>query len=270
MTARQRILIVDDETKVAFFLQESLEALGHDFEVVGVSSTVEALQAAHHARFDLLVTDQRMPGMDGLELIRRVQKLHPDMQSILITAYGSEDTLSQAQKIGAFRYFTKPFHIEDFVQTVLEALNEPGRQGRPGFLPDQPVDRLTARLEELRREVGAQSVVACDGAGIVLAQVGIFNGVDPDSLFPLAADSFVASAQMGRLLGGAQTDNLIFHQGISHDVYLAGVHDNLFLVIVFDRLIQASRIGIVWLYTRRAIENLRRTRSPEFVRVGLD
>jgi CheY-like chemotaxis protein/predicted regulator of Ras-like GTPase activity (Roadblock/LC7/MglB family) len=270
MKARQRILIVDDETKVAFFLQESLEALGHDFEVIGVSSTVEALQAAHRTKFDLLVTDQRMPGMDGLELIRRVQKLHPDMQSILITAYGSEDTLSQAKKIGAFRYFTKPFHIEDFVQTVLEALNEPGRRSLSEFLPDQPVDMLTTQLEELRREVGAQSVVACDGTGTVLAQVGILSGIDLDSLFPFAADSFVASAQVAHLLGGAQTGNLIFHEGVSHDVYLAGVHADLFLAIIFDRLIQASRIGIVWLYTRRAIENLRRIRSPEFVRVGLD
>ena len=270
MAAKRRILIVDDETKVAFFLQESLETLGHNFDVVGVSSTGEALKQARQTKFDLLVTDQRMPGMDGVELIRHVQKLHPDTQSILITAYGSEDTRSQAHKVGAFRYFTKPFHIDDFVQTVLQALNKSGEPSLPGPLSDQPVDVLGMRLEELRREVGAQCVVACDGMGEMLSQVGMVNNLDLDVLLELAAGSFAASSQMAHLLGDTQTGNLIYHEGARYDVYLAGVHDDLFMVIAFDRFIQASRIGIVWLYTRRAMESLRRIRLPDLAGIGID
>jgi CheY-like chemotaxis protein/predicted regulator of Ras-like GTPase activity (Roadblock/LC7/MglB family) len=260
MTARRRILIVDDETKVAFFLQESLEALGYDFEVLSVFSTEEALREVNRKRFDLLVTDQRMPGMNGLELIRQVQERYPETQFILITAYGTEDVLAQAQQLGTFRYFTKPFHIEDFVQTVLEALQESDSRSRQP-LSDRHVDALNGRLEELRREVGAQCVLAAVSGGALIAQAGGLTGLDVGQLLQLAADSFVTSSAMAHYLGGDHTSNLTYHEGASHDIYTANVHEDLFLVIIFDRRIQASRIGIVWLYARRAIESLRRLMS---------
>jgi CheY-like chemotaxis protein len=250
MTARQRILIVDDETKVAFFLRESLEALGHNFEVLSVSTPEEALRHVNLKRFDLLVTDQRMPGMNGLDLIRQVQEIHPETQFILITAYGTDNVLTQAQNLGTYRYFTKPFHIEDFVQTVLEALQE--RAGSQPLDPwsDPPLDVLSSRLEELRREVGAQCVLASASNGTLVAQAGVLTGLDMRQLLSLAAEA--------HYLGGDHISNLNYFEGTSHDIYTANVHDDLFIVIVFDRRMQASRIGIVWLYVRRAIESLRR------------
>ncbi len=262
MSTRRRILIVDDETKVAFFLQESLEALGHDLEIVGVSSTAEALEQARQDRFDLLITDQRMPDMSGLELIRRVQELHPGIRSILITAYGSEETVARAQELGAFRYFIKPFHIEDFVQTVLDALRDDAAQGRH-MRPTRPVDTLTWRLEELRREAGAQCILACNSRGELLTQTGQVGDLALDALLQTAADSIEASLHMAQFTGGSQTEHLIYHGGDHYDFYLAHVSEDLFLVLVFNQLVQSSRIGIVWLYTRRAIENLRRTRVTQ-------
>jgi CheY-like chemotaxis protein/predicted regulator of Ras-like GTPase activity (Roadblock/LC7/MglB family) len=265
MTARQRILIVDDETKVAFFLQESLEALERNFEVVSVSSAEEALHRVNHKRFDLLVTDQRMPGMNGLELVQKMQEHHPDTQFILITAYGSEDILVQAQRLGAIGYFTKPFHIEDFVQTVLGALQEgvDGHASR-GPLSEQRVDVLGHCLEELRREVGAQCVLAASAVGALIAQAGVLTGLDVERLLLLSADGFIASSAMSHYLGGHCSNNLTYYEGPHHDIYVANVHDDLFLLVVFDRRVQASRIGIVWLYARRAVEHLYRltTLSP--------
>jgi CheY-like chemotaxis protein/predicted regulator of Ras-like GTPase activity (Roadblock/LC7/MglB family) len=258
MTARQRILIVDDETKVAFFLRESLETLGHNFEVLSASSPEEALRQVSLKKFDLLVTDQRMPGMNGLDLIRQVQESHPETQFILITAYGTDNVLTQAQRLGAYRYFTKPFHIEDFVQTVLDALQE--RAGSQPLDPwsDAPIDVLRSRLEELRREIGAQCVLASASHGTLIAQAGVLAGLDMQQLLSLAADGCVTSAAMSHYLGGDHISNLNYFEGKSHDIYTANVHDDLFIVIVFDRRMQASRIGIVWLYVRRAIESLRR------------
>jgi CheY-like chemotaxis protein len=258
MTTRQRILIVDDETKVAFFLRESLEALGRNFEVLSASTPEEALHHVSLKKIDLLVTDQRMPGMNGLDLIRQVQESHPETQFILITAYGTDNVLTQAQRLGAYRYFTKPFHIEDFVQTVLEAL-----QTRVDSQPldpwsDPPVDVLSGRLEELRREVGAQCVLASASSGTLIAQAGVLTGLDVQKLLSLAADGCVTSAAMAHYLGGDHISNLNYFEGTSHDIYTANLHDDLFIVVVFDRRMQASRIGIVWLYVRRAIESLRR------------
>ncbi len=269
MAPRQRILILDDETKVAFFLQESLEALGYDFEVVSVSSADEALLEIDRQEFDLLVTDQHMPGMTGLELVGKVRERHPDTQFILITAYGSEDVLAKARRLGAYRYFTKPFRIDDFVETVLDALKDTnGRSKRP--LANGPVDVFTGRLEELRREVGAQCIVAASPDGAIVAQAGILSDLDLEKLLPLAVNEFVASLALTRYLGEAHSGNLTYYEGTGHDVYMASVEDDLFILIVFDRRVQTSRIGIVWLYVRRAIENLRRVRSALPLAVGLD
>jgi CheY-like chemotaxis protein/predicted regulator of Ras-like GTPase activity (Roadblock/LC7/MglB family) len=259
MKARRRILILDDEAKVAFFLRETLEAVDRDFEVVSVSSTEEALKEIERKKFDLLVTDQRMPGMTGLELVGKVQERYPEMQFILITAYGSEDVFDKAQRLGAYRYFSKPFHIEDFVQTVVDALED---SNNPSTKPPQKghMDVLSSRLEELRREVGAQCVLASTTGGALAAQAGAPVGLDMEKLLQLTADHFSTSLALADYLGGAHVGNLSYYEGTNHDVYTANVDGDLFLVIVFDRRVQASRIGIVWLYARRAIENLRRIR----------
>jgi CheY-like chemotaxis protein len=237
-----------------------LEALGHDFEVVSVTSTDKALQEIGREKFDLLVTDQRVPGMTGLEFVGKAQERHPDTQFILITAYGSEEILDEARKLGAYRYFTKPFHIEDFVQTVVDALED--NDGRPRETQtDGHADVHQSRLEELRREVGAQCVLTSTTGGVIIAQAGTPAELDLNQFLRLAVDDFASSLVVTRFLGGAHTDNLTYYEGANHDVYLANVDDDLFLVIIFDRRIQASRIGIVWLYARRAVESLRRIRS---------
>jgi YesN/AraC family two-component response regulator len=259
MTARQRVLILDDEAKVAFFLRESLDALGRDLEIVSVSSADEALEEINREKFDLLVTDQRMPGMTGLELVGKVQQRHPEVQFILITAYGSEDMFDKAQRLGAYGYFTKPFRIDDFVQTVVDALeNKNNAAAKPS--PEAHVDVLSNRLEELRREVGAQCVLASTADATLIAQAGAPTGLDLKQLLQLTASHFSASLALAHYLGGIHIGNLTYYEGASHDVYMANVEDDLFLVMVFDRRVQASRIGIVWLYARRSIEGLRRLR----------
>jgi len=258
MTATRHILIVDDETKVAFFLRESLEALGHNFQVVSVSSIEKALQETKRRKFDLIVTDQRMPDMDGLDLIRQVRARDLDTQFILITAYGSEDLLAQARQLGAYRYFTKPFHIGDFVETVLDILQQDTGDQLQAMLPDQHVDLLSGRLEELRREIGAQCLLAVTAAEELVAQTGVMTDLEIKPLLQLATSQFSISTSMMHYLGGNQPSNLNYYEGANHDIYLANVRKDLFLVLVFDRRVQASRIGIVWLYVRRAVENLRR------------
>lgn len=118
----KRILIVDDEKKVAFFLQESLEGLGGNYQVVSVETGEQALKEIGRGPFDLVVTDLRMPGINGLELIERLRRVSPATPIILITAYGSDEVEAEARRLRAYRYFAKPFHIEDFTQTVQEAL----------------------------------------------------------------------------------------------------------------------------------------------------
>ena len=121
MVDGKRILIVDDEYKVAFFLQESLRGLG-GYEVMRAETAERALQVCQEQSFDLVVTDFRLPGINGLELMRQLRAIRPAIRTILITAYGSDEIEAEAYALQARGYLTKPFHIEEFVRVVQAAL----------------------------------------------------------------------------------------------------------------------------------------------------
>jgi CheY-like chemotaxis protein len=120
--AENHILIVDDEPKVAFFLSRALERSNRNYRVTIAGSGEEALEILGGSPVDVLVTDLRMPGISGLELIRWARASSPETRSILITAYGSEEIESQAYSLRASRYITKPFDIKQFTSAVQDAL----------------------------------------------------------------------------------------------------------------------------------------------------
>jgi predicted regulator of Ras-like GTPase activity (Roadblock/LC7/MglB family) len=127
--------------------------------------------------------------------------------------------------------------------------------------PEAQVGGLSNRLEGLRREIGAQCVLVSTADATLVAQAGAPTGLDLEQLLQLTASHFSTSLALAQYLGGTHIGNLTYYEGASHDVYMANVEEDLYLVMVFDRRVQASRIGIVWLYARRAIEGLRRLRT---------
>ena len=120
----KRILVVDDERSLAFFLGENMRAMGSEYQVQTAHCGEDALGKITSEHFDLIVTDLRMPGMSGLELIRRLRQISPSIRAILITAYGDEKVEAEARCLGVFRYIRKPFRVEELLQTAREALVE--------------------------------------------------------------------------------------------------------------------------------------------------
>ena len=118
----KRILVVDDETSVAFFLSESIAGLCPGYKVEMVCSGKKALDRIIAELFDLVVTDLCMPDVGGLDIIRRLRQTRPQTRVILITAYGNGKVEAEAQRLGICRYLTKPFDMDDFIQAVQEAL----------------------------------------------------------------------------------------------------------------------------------------------------
>jgi two-component system response regulator PilR (NtrC family) len=117
-----RILVVDDERSMQEFLEILLRREGHD--VVAVSSAPEALLALESDDFDLVISDIRMPGMSGLELLGRVKELSPETLVILITAHGSTESAVEAMKFGAYDYLTKPCRVDEIRLVVEKALEK--------------------------------------------------------------------------------------------------------------------------------------------------
>jgi DNA-binding response OmpR family regulator len=256
MTARH-ILIVDDEPNVATSLGKVLEHSDQGYRVSIAHSGEEALELLDHSPVDLLITDLRMPGITGLDLIRWVKASSPQTRTILITAYGNDEAEVEARRLEVYRYVTKPFDVGDFVQTVQEALQGVAAS-QPGLttLSDESFEAIVRQLDDLRRDVGARCIFLADMQGQRLAEVGNTEGLDAATLLSLLAGGFATSGELARQFGSGQAINLNFHEGSRHEIYSANVGEGLFLIMIYDRRIQASRIGIVWFYTQQAIESL--------------
>ena len=117
----ERILIVDDERSMVEFLEYMLDKEG--YQVTGCLDPNQALSLLRDEEgFDLVISDIKMPAMDGLELLKAARNRDPDTPFIFITAYASSETAIEALKLGAFDYITKPFEIEKFKSLVMHAL----------------------------------------------------------------------------------------------------------------------------------------------------
>ncbi|HEX6693623.1 MAG TPA: sigma-54 dependent transcriptional regulator [Longimicrobiales bacterium] len=101
-----RILVADDEAGIREFIAEALEDDGHT--VTQAADGGEAAERIARESFDLLLTDLKMPRLDGLSLLRRARSEQPEMEVIMLTAHGSVDTAVEAMKLGAFDYLQKP------------------------------------------------------------------------------------------------------------------------------------------------------------------
>jgi YesN/AraC family two-component response regulator len=119
------ILIVDDEKNIRLALAMALEQL--DIPVETAASGEEALEKVAQAGFALMLLDLRMPGVDGMEVLRQVSQRLPDLKVIIITAYGSIDLAVEAMKLGAVDFLQKPFdvtQVREMVRRILEKQEE--------------------------------------------------------------------------------------------------------------------------------------------------
>jgi DNA-binding response OmpR family regulator len=251
------ILLVDDEPKVAFFLRKALERSALSHRVSVAHSGQAALDRLREAPIDLLITDLRMPDINGLELIQEVRSLSPETRTILMTAYGNDEVKAEARRLETSRYITKPFNLKDLTEAVRGALGGGGTaQSGVVILSDQVFERAVARLEDLRLDVGARCIFLADMQGQRLVEAGDTRGFQASTLLALLAGGFATSSELARRFGDGESVNLNFHEGSQYEIYSANVGDSLFVAIAYDRRVQSSRVGIVWHYTRGAIDDL--------------
>ena len=114
-----KVLLVDDEEDFVKALAERMQMrdLGSKIALNGE----KALEIVHDEVPDVMVLDLRMPGIDGLEVLRRVKKAYPDVQTIILTGHGSDKDEKEARKLGAYEYLQKPVDIDILVKTLKDA-----------------------------------------------------------------------------------------------------------------------------------------------------
>ena len=121
-TAAHRVLVADDEESIRELLARTLALAEYDVETVGDARA--AIDRLRLADYDLLIADLRMPGMDGLLLIREARRMHPTLPVIIITGYSSEASAIEAVNLGVVGYLVKPFRVPQVLSAVARALGE--------------------------------------------------------------------------------------------------------------------------------------------------
>jgi len=116
----EKILIVDDEPDMLKLLSMILKEKT-PYEVVTTNNPMEALELAKQGGFDLVITDLKMPGLDGVELLEGIKRIDEDMPVIIITAYGTIEAATETMRKGAFDFITKPFRKEQILYTLEKA-----------------------------------------------------------------------------------------------------------------------------------------------------
>lgn len=117
-----KILAVDDEADILFFIQQLLE--NKSYTVLTALSGQEALEILTNSAIDILVTDIRMPGMDGIELIYQATARTPDLQCIVMTGHGDTEIAISAIKVGANKYMQKPINFEELLIAIENSLEK--------------------------------------------------------------------------------------------------------------------------------------------------
>jgi two-component system response regulator PilR (NtrC family) len=119
-STKTRILIVDDEPSMREFLEIMLEKEG--YEVTAASNGLEAIKQCKRTPFDLVITDIKMPKVNGMEVLHKIRELNPNTRVIMITAFANLEGAIESMKEGAYDYITKPFKIEDIKLAIENAL----------------------------------------------------------------------------------------------------------------------------------------------------
>lgn len=119
---RPRVLVVDDEATIRDLLAKTLALAEYDVDLAPDGRT--ALDRLRMVPYDLLITDLRMPGVDGLAVIREARRMKPDIPVIIITGFSSEASAIEAVNLGVAGYLTKPFRVPRVLAVASKALGE--------------------------------------------------------------------------------------------------------------------------------------------------
>ncbi|MDD6310902.1 MAG: sigma-54 dependent transcriptional regulator [Firmicutes bacterium] len=170
--ANRKILIVDDEQNVRMLLSRVLKKQG--YEVLTAGDGAEGLDVMHHSNIDIIISDIRMPNMDGIEFLHKVREFDRSVGFILITAFATTETAIDALRSGAQDYVTKPFDIDELVSVVkkLEAslYSEESRDALDSMVVNPKIVSKSPKMQEVYEL--AKKVALADATVLITGESG--------------------------------------------------------------------------------------------------
>jgi len=231
-------MIVDDQREISRLLKSALVTLELDLEIVELLSGEEAILDATRNKVDLLVADYRLPGISGLQLMKKIQIYHPSAKVILITGIADPNVRKEVARAGADAFFIKPISIADFLDSVervlglvetilpLEPILKGGDEDKRQGLADQ--------FSELRQKLKAKSVLLLNDRGRILACAGELPEKNQEiSLVASLMAIYNAGQKVTQIIGhktnsswhifsGAKLDLIFAPLNSTHAILLAG------------------------------------------------
>jgi DNA-binding NtrC family response regulator len=156
MSDTPKILLIEDDVAIAGSLRRVLVRNGYDIEILMRGD--EGLERAQRERFDVVLTDFKLPGLDGLELVKRLHAVRPLLPVIVMTAHGTTETAIEATKLGAYDYVLKPFEVEELLDLINKATtsrlaSEPVEMGAPISARDAIIGNSRV-MQTVYKEIG--------------------------------------------------------------------------------------------------------------------
>jgi len=258
----KKVLVVDDHFEMLELLRSLLELSNEECEVLAVPSAEEGLMELRRTPFDLVITDVRLPGMSGFDLVRRIRKLGRETPVVMITAYSSSEGQKEAHSLGVLRYFSKPLDTDAVLMAVHMALH--GEELAPAqmaavYEAERPTAVSTAvrkRLQTLRGDTGAAGLLLASLDGQVLFEVTSNRRLDFTKMAVALGQTIKQSFALSEHLDGEMPHTIQYHAGETIELYCANVGRDYFLAIFFDVELRRGRIGTIWVFTQRAIKDL--------------
>ena len=179
----KKVLIVDDEETLTWSMARSLSKDKDKYEVIIANNGGEALSLLKKNRIDLVISDIRMPDINGLDLLVKIKKEYPQTKVIIMTAYGSSDVQKEANRRGSLYYVEKPFEISDIRRIIIDLIGR--RKGFRGkvfglqltdVIQMNCLSRLTTALVITRD--GEKGVIYLNEGEIIHAECGEEKGAD--------------------------------------------------------------------------------------------
>jgi CheY-like chemotaxis protein len=258
----KQILVVDDHFEVLEFLRSMLQVSNEDHQVLAVPSAEEALLELRLTKFDLLISDVRLPGMSGFDLVRRARRTRPEIPVIMITAYSTEQGRAEADELGVFRYFEKPLETDSILTAVHRALYGEPELAKPSLTtPTVNVqvdltDDMERRLDSLRADTGAFGLLLVAG-GQVVYESGGHRELHPERIATIVNQKMAHSSLLAEELGGGDTAfNLLYQSGERYEIYTVNIGRSYFVTLLFESSARRGRIGTVWVFVQRAVKDL--------------
>jgi CheY-like chemotaxis protein len=179
----KNVLIVDDEETLTWSMAKSLSKDKDKYEVIIANNGREALAQLERNKIDLVITDIRMPDINGLDLLVKIRKEYPHTKVIIMTAYGSSDVQKEANQRGSLYYVEKPFEISDIRKIIIDLIGKKkGFQGRvfglqlTDIIQMNCLGRLTTALTITRD--GEKGVIYVNEGEIIHAECGEQKGTE--------------------------------------------------------------------------------------------